>query len=65
MRRHGALIAAALVVACAHAQQVSVVTAGAAVAAAQFTPPARAADSVIARMIEEGTQRSHVDADLE
>ena len=65
MRRHGALIAAALAAACAHAQQVSVVTAGAAVAAAQFTPPARAADSVIARMIEEGTQRSHVDADLE
>ncbi len=67
-RRVAAFIAAALVAACARSPQrtLAVLTShpepseGSAV-----IPVARATDTIIARMIQEGTQRSHVDADLE
>jgi len=50
--KHGAVIAAAIVVAAAPSRHAQVATNG-------------TRDSVVTRMIEEGTQRSHVDADLE
>src|SRR5262249_17425905 len=50
--KHGAVIAAAIVVAAAPSRHAQVA-------------PNGMRDAVVTRMIEEGTQRSHVDADLE
>jgi carboxypeptidase Q len=52
--KHGAVIAAAIVALAAPSRRAQVATNG-----------ARDRDTVVTRMIDEGTQRSHVDADLE
>jgi carboxypeptidase Q len=59
-----AVIAAALVAACTHSSQQTVVLAGD-VARPAPRAVAGANDTIIAKMIQEGTQHSHVDADLE